>query len=138
MIFIFAPFIAWFISGALKFLINYLRFGRNAFEKIGNGGFPSTHTTIIITTVTLVGLSEGFSSSVFGLGVATALIIIIDALGLRRNVGKHAEVINKIIMENQLNNIKLRESMGHKRHEVAGGILLGIVIGLLLHWIVSL
>ncbi|WP_028553090.1 divergent PAP2 family protein [Paenibacillus sp. UNC451MF] len=132
MIYFIAPFMGWLVSGSLKFLINYIRFGKNAFGKIGNGGFPSTHTTIIVTSVTLVGLKEGLNSPIFGLGIATALIIIIDATGLRRNVGKHAKIINRMVVINKMDESGLRESMGHKKHEVIGGIVLGIVTGLLL------
>ena len=33
------PFIAWVASGVLKFLVNYLRSGKDAFRLVGNGGF---------------------------------------------------------------------------------------------------
>ncbi|MCS7464245.1 divergent PAP2 family protein [Paenibacillus doosanensis] len=133
MIYFIAPFLGWLISGSLKFFINYIRFGKGAFGKIGNGGFPSTHTTIIVTSVTLVGLKEGLNTPIFGLGLAIALIVIIDAIGLRRNVGKHAKIINKMIIINKLGESGLRESMGHKKHEVIGGIILGILIGSFLY-----
>ena len=50
MVFAVAPFIGWLVSGCLKFAINYIRFGKDAKSRIGNGGFPSTHTTIMTTT----------------------------------------------------------------------------------------
>ena len=130
MIYILTPFIGWFMSGCIKFAVNYIRFGKEAKNLIGNGGFPSTHTTIMTSTLILVGWMEGFTSAVFGLGVAITYIVIIDATGLRRMVGKHAEALNRIDQSG-----KLREKMGHTRIEVIGGLLLGTIIGTSLYFI---
>lgn len=122
-----APFIGWFIAGVTKYVVNHIRYG-NAKDRIGNGGFPSNHTTIMTSTVMLIGFQEGFLSPIYGLGVAVTYIVIIDALGLRRYVGRHAERINQL----QSEQIKLRESMGHSRLEVLGGLVLGTIIGYVL------
>ncbi|MFD0693093.1 divergent PAP2 family protein [Paenibacillus sp. GCM10027628] len=121
-----APFIAWFSAGILKFAINQLRYG-NARDRIGNGGFPSNHTTIMTTTVMLIGFREGFDSALFGLGTAITFIVIIDAMGLRRHVGRHAERINAL--QATKDGPMLRESMGHNRIEVLGGLVLGSILG---------
>jgi hypothetical protein len=126
-----APFIGWFVAGVLKFVINHVRYG-DARERIGNGGFPSNHTTIMTTIVALIGFKEGFSSPIFGLGVAITYIVIIDAIGLRRHVGRHAEKLNKIrkkYYQDEASFDVLRESMGHTPFEVFGGICLGTLIG---------
>lgn len=122
-----APFVAWLCAGILKFIINHIRYG-NAKARIGNGGFPSNHTTIMTTIVMLIGFREGFNSALFGLGAAITFIVIIDATGLRRHVGRHAERINMLHQEGPL----LRESMGHTRIEVLGGLVLGSILGYLL------
>ena len=122
-----APFIAWLCAGILKFIINHIRYG-NAKARIGNGGFPSNHTSIMTTIVMLIGFREGFGSALFGLGAAITFIVIIDATGLRRHVGRHAERINTLHQEGPL----LRESMGHTRIEVLGGLALGSILGYLL------
>lgn len=122
-----APVIAWLVAGTLKYLINSLRFG-NGRERIGNGGFPSNHTTMITTPVMLTGLQTGFDSPVFGLGVAVLCIVVMDATGLRRYVGYHAERINQL----QQAGPKLRESIGHKWAEIGGGLVLGTLLAFLL------
>ncbi|USG65611.1 divergent PAP2 family protein [Brevibacillus ruminantium] len=144
------PFIGWLVSGSIKFLINYLRFGKEARAKIGNGGFPSTHTTVMVTSIVFIGLREGFDHPVFGLGVAVTFIIIIDAMGLRRAVGKHAAVLNRMTVEHHPVSVELtpsatsdvpalpatkplRESMGHTKGEIVGGVVLGILLAKLLH-----
>lgn len=128
--YVIAPFIGWFISGFIKFAINYIRFGSDAKNRIGNGGFPSTHTCIMTTTISLIGWNEGFTSAVFGLGVAITYIVVIDATGLRRAVGKHAESLNN------LNTVmKHRTSMGHTKIEVLGGLAIGFIIGSVMYWL---
>ncbi|MFC0213935.1 divergent PAP2 family protein [Paenibacillus chartarius] len=126
--YIIAPFLAWLCAGTLKFIINQLRFG-NAKERIGNGGFPSNHTSIMTTTVMLIGFREGFDTAMFSLGAAITFIVIIDATGLRRHVGFHAKRLNEL---NPASEKKLRESMGHNRIEVLGGLVLGTLLGYVL------
>lgn len=130
-----APFIGWLVSGTVKFVINYLRFGSEAKQRVGNGGFPSTHTTVMTTTVMLIGLNEGFFSPVFGLGVAVTFIVIIDATGLRRAVGYHAERLNRLHAASPADReVKpLRESMGHTRTEILGGLVLGCLVAFMLN-----
>lgn len=126
MSYFFVPFIAWFVAGSLKYLINRLRFGKKAKSYIGNGGFPSNHTTVVTTITWLIGLREGFDSSVFGLGIALVMIVIFDATGLRKYVGEHAENINSL---NSDKTKRLRERIGHTKVEVIGGIFLGVLLG---------
>jgi acid phosphatase family membrane protein YuiD len=126
--YILAPFIGWLIAGCTKFAVNYLRFGSKAREKIGNGGFPSNHTTIMTTIVMLIGFQEGFNTPLFGLGIAITYIVIIDATGLRRHVGYHARDLNKILGKETH-----RESMGHTKIEIFGGLVLGTMIAYIIN-----
>ena len=127
MLYAIAPLVAWLVAGALKFGINHVRFG-NARERIGNGGFPSNHTTIVTTAAMLAGFREGFDSAAFGIGAAVVMIVAIDASGLRRHVGRHAARINALDPDGG----RLRESMGHAPFEIAGGLGLGVLLGYLL------
>lgn len=133
-LFMIAPVVGWLASGTIKFIINYARYQKDAFRHIGNGGFPSTHTTVVMTTVMMIGFLSGFNSAAFGLGVAFLTITIIDATGIRRALGKHAEHINKHIIKPQEGKA-LREKQGHNRIEVLGGIILGTIVGYILNLI---
>lgn len=126
--YILAPFIGWLVAGCTKFAVNYLRFGNQAKRKIGNGGFPSNHTTIMTTIVMLIGFEEGFNTPLFGLGVAITYIVIIDATGLRRYVGYHARDLNKVLGQSTH-----RESMGHTKIEILGGLILGTLIAYIIN-----
>lgn len=119
------PMIAWFCSGVTKFMINYIRFGAEARERVGNGGFPSTHTAVVSSAVMLIGFKEGFNTPLFSLGIAFLMITIIDATGIRRALGDHAKHINVLAKQER----KLRETQGHNKIEVLGGFILGTVLG---------
>lgn len=128
-----APFIGWFVSGCLKYLINMIRYGRdNAKHYAGNGGFPSTHTSTIATVTFLIGFSEGWLSPIFGLGVGFLFIIIIDATGLRDAVGKQAALLNKLHADDKEYKA-LRERMGHNRIEILGGLVVGFITAFILY-----
>lgn len=133
MYYCFVPLIAWLVAGFLKYLINRVRFGKDAFGYIGNGGFPSNHTTVVTTITWLIGLREGFDSPIFGLGVSLIMIVIFDATGLRKYVGQHAQHINMLNTESST--IKLRERIGHTKIEIIGGIVLGVILGSLIYLI---
>lgn len=122
------PFLAWLIAGSLKFLVNSYRAKKLAVGLIGYGGMPSNHSAIVSSMTALIAFQEGFSSS-FGAALTLAFIVILDASSLRRQIGKHAEKINQVIT----NEKPLRERMGHTPFEILAGILVGIMIGFIVH-----
>lgn len=67
---------------------------RTAFEA---GGFPSTHSSAVVAAATIVGAERGLADSIFGITVVYASLIMYDAQGVRREVGKHAKAINKLL-----------------------------------------
>ena len=119
------PMLAWLCSGCLKFAINYIRFGSEAKRRVGNGGFPSTHTAVVSSAVMLIGFKEGFNTPLFSLGLAVLMITSIDATGIRRALGEHARHLNQLAKPEK----SLRESQGHNRIEVLGGLVLGTLLG---------
>ena len=125
--FLFIPVIAWIVAGCTKFAVNFLRFGKSAFSLIGNGGFPSTHSTVVGSAFFFAVLKEGVDSTAAVTSLALLLIVIIDAMGLRRTVGRHATTLNEQLLLPQGKKI-LRERQGHEPFEVAGGLLLGFVV----------
>ena len=57
---------------------------------------------------------------------------VYDATGIRRQAGKHAEMINAMINDlasgHPLKEEQLREVLGHTPLEVLGGLILGLVV----------
>lgn len=119
------PFLAWLVAGVLKFSINSLKTGQLAFGLIGYGGLPSNHSAIVSSVAVLIALKEGIEHPAFGVALALAFVIMLDANSLRRQVGKHAESLNRL---NAVHNGQspLRERMGHTPVEIAAGIMVGV------------
>lgn len=121
------PFCAWLAAGSIKFLVNSARAGRLAFDLIGYGGLPSNHSAIVSSMAALIALREGIGNPVFGLALALAFIVMLDARSLRREVGRHAEALNRLA-ENRPEHAALRERIGHTPLEIAAGVIVGVLV----------
>jgi acid phosphatase family membrane protein YuiD len=128
-----AALIAWAIAQLIKVPIEYIQTRRwNWALLVQAGGMPSSHSALIVATTQGIGLSAGFNSALFALAFAIAMIVIYDATGIRRQAGKHAELINAMINDlatgNPLKEEQLREVLGHTPLEALGGIFLGLIV----------
>jgi acid phosphatase family membrane protein YuiD len=124
------PFVAWLTAGTLKFVINSIRAKRLAFSLIGYGGLPSNHSAIVSSIAALIAFREGIDHPAFGVAVALAFIVMLDANNLRKQMGKQAEAINRLSAALEPSGYTpLRERMGHSRIEIMAGVLVGIVVG---------
>jgi acid phosphatase family membrane protein YuiD len=134
--YVITPFIAWLLAGSIKFIINSVNAGKLAFWQIGYGGLPSNHSAIVSSMAALIAFREGIANPAFGVALALAFIVMLDANSLRRQVGKQAAAINRL---NKTQNIRepLRERMGHSRIEIIAGIILGIATAWLVDTIIN-
>lgn len=123
-----APIATWVAAGSCKFLMNSVRRRRLAFDRIGLGGAPSTHTSIVIAMLTLVMLREGLATPATGIAATLALIVIIDATDLRRKVGLHASQLQRLFPADEECR-RLRTSIGHTLPEILAGIAVGACCG---------
>jgi len=131
---------AWLIAQVIKIPLDYMRTRRwNWALLLTTGGMPSSHSSLMTGTVFAIGLYHGFDNPIFALGVAITMIVTYDAAGVRRQTGVHAQRINVLFGELLRGHIfsekDLREVLGHTPLEVAGGILLGLVVALA-QWLV--
>ena len=118
------PAVAWLAAGSAKFLLNSAKSRRLAFDLIGYGGMPSTHTAIVAATAALIGLKEGVGTPAFGVALTLAFIVMLDANSLRGQIGKQAQAINRLIADSSKQS--LRERVGHTRAEIAAGVAVGV------------
>ena len=126
------PLLAWLLAGSLKFLINSCRAGQPAFGQIGYGGMPSNHSAIVSSMAALIALKHGIDHPAFGVALTLAIIVILDASSLRRQVGKQAQAINRLNQE-RTDATPLRERMGHTRWEILGGVVCGVALACAVH-----
>ena len=131
---LFAALIGWFLAQGLKIPIHFLVEHEWNFSRFhGSGGMPSSHSAMVVSAAVMTGAAAGFDSPVFAVAVVLACIVMYDAAGVRRETGKQATVINQILRDVLVNgqpisDAQLKELVGHKPIEVAGGALVGILV----------
>ena len=142
---IFISFFALIICQIIKFVFESLKYKSLVWNRLinGAGGMPSAHASFTFSLVTSVGLAEGFNSSLFAVALIISLIVCYDAMGVRFESGKQAEVINdmaEVIRKDhvfkKLSFEHLKEQLGHKPIEVIMGMILGILVSLFFNLIV--
>ena len=97
----------------------------------GTGGMPSSHTAVVCSTAFSCGILYGYDSALFAVAAILAAVVMKDAVGVRREAGKQAEVINQITEEmgkkkKRFMSVSLPELLGHTPLQVVFGALLGI------------
>lgn len=125
--------IAWTIAQTVKVPIEYLKTRRWNWSLLFRaGGMPSSHSALVTAVAHSLGLFYGFDSPFFAIGLTLAMVVVYDATGIRRQAGKHAELINAMINDlasgHPLKEEQLREVLGHTPIEAFAGVVLGIVI----------
>lgn len=130
--YIFLPLIAAIIAQIIKLIINGVKNKFSWAELNSYGGMPSSHAALVITLTTLIGYYEGWTSAVFAVAFVFAVIVIRDAGGFRRALGRHATELNQIIhaLPGSTNYpfTHLNERMGHTPLELFFGSLLGLIV----------
>ena len=126
---------AWLLAQSLKIPIDYYRTKKIHWGLwFTAGGMPSSHSAMMTAATLAIGLFHGFDNPLFGLAVGISMIVIYDATGIRRQAGMQARKINVLINEllqgHPINEKQLKEVLGHTPLEVAGGVVLGLLISL--------
>ena len=132
--FIYVPFLTWFAIQLFKVIWDLVTTKKFNFKRIlGAGGMPSSHSAVVCSLATLIGRSNGFESPLFALSVIFALVVMYDACGVRRETGKQAQLLNKLVETPGLSGVqvseKLVEVLGHTPFQVLVGAIIGIIVG---------
>ena len=124
---------AWIAAQILKVFTGIFRLKTFSIVELlfGTGGMPSSHTAAVFALTTACGIKFGLGSAEFAISGVLALIVMRDAMGMRRQVGEHAKTLNLILKE--LANPKLAgkalgELAGHTPLQVAMGALVGVLV----------
>ncbi len=133
-----AAFFGWLTAQVLKTIIYVLV--NKSFDPerlLGDGGMPSSHSATVMALVTSTCFYYGAASFEVAIAGVLALITMHDAMGVRRETGIQAKVINNM-MEwlSELNGDidaeeKLKEFVGHTPMQVMFGAILGVIVGLI-------
>ena len=133
-IYVVAPIIGWLSAHVVKFLLTLVASGgkeRSLSIFLKAGGMPSSHSSVMVATMTVIGARQGVGSALFGLGAAVTAIIIYDALNVRRAVGEQGDVLRKVAAHTKVED-RFYTAYGHTLTEVIAGVIVGLVVGWIL------
>ena len=135
----------WFFSQFIKAIIALFQIRNKGLKEIletmfwRTGGMPSSHAAVVTSMTASVAFNEGLGSNLFAVSLVIALVVMRDAMGVRRAVGVQARALNLLgdrtagKLEIEFN--PLKEIQGHAPQEVIVGALLGILISAVYAWL---
>jgi len=96
------------------------------------GGMPSSHAALVSSLCTSLALVRGIASDLFIFSFWFALVVLRDAMGIRRSAGLLAKALNNLGKQTSektgLDFQAVKEIQGHTPLEVIVGTSLGICI----------
>lgn len=130
------PLLAGVLAQLCKFLIKSNRQKWNFKNITAYSGMPSGHSAMVVSLASIIGLIEGTNSALFAMSVILAIIVIRDALGIRRYLGQHGKTLNILVNDLKDDEVldakypHLLEKIGHTPLQVLAGSLLGFMVSL--------
>ena len=138
-------FLGYFTAQIIKAVIEAIMDHSFSFRRLlsGNGGMPSSHASTVCALATMTAFTAGVASFEFAIAVVFAIIVMVDASGVRRETGNQAIVLNELmeyfakLKDNppRFSQDKLKELIGHTPFQVQIGAALGIIIAVTVHFI---
>jgi acid phosphatase family membrane protein YuiD len=129
---------SWFLAQMVKAAIMLLKANRKSGKEVlatiawRTGGMPSSHAALVSAMTTSVAFKEGVQSNLFVVVFFMSLIIMRDAMGVRRSSGIQGKSLNSLgrNLEERFGfeYHPIKEVQGHTPLEVVIGALLGIFI----------
>ena len=94
----------------MKAVINIIMDRKFSFERLfGDGGMPSGHSATVTSLMIMVGYTSGFGSPLFALSAIFAAVVMHDAMGVRRETGKHAVSIKELADRSFMSEVSFRK-----------------------------
>lgn len=138
----FSAAVGWLIAQILKTMIHMAFTKKFVAERlVGSGGMPSSHSATVCAFATATALNYGGDSFEFAIALILSIIVMYDAIGVRRETGIQAKVLNDIMEifadmgRSELTaDEKLKEFVGHTPVQVLAGAILGILVSLTINY----
>ena len=134
--------VGWLLAQLLKVLTGMFKERRFSVATLlfSTGGMPSSHTACVVALTTSSIVSHGFGSFQFAITFFFAMVVMIDAMGVRRETGEQAKLLNRIVEDffdpkkglGSENWREFKELVGHTPLQVFAGAGVGIAVPLLL------
>ena len=131
------PIMAGLLAQVIKLFIKSNQQKWQVKNLLAYSGMPSGHSAMIVSLATIIGLVEGLHSPFFAISVVLMIIVIRDALGIRRYLGQHGKTLNILVKDLSNDNVldkqypHLLERIGHTPLQVLAGSTLGFLISFL-------
>jgi acid phosphatase family membrane protein YuiD len=129
----------------IKIVVDFIKWEKITFFKIfAAGWFPSVHSGLSTSILTVVGYNYWIWSMEFAVVLIFSLLFWYDAANVRYQAWEHAKVINNL--RKQLSNLlvsvypdhkTLKERLGHTVEEVIWWILISLILTLIILKILS-
>lgn len=131
--------LGWMVAQLLKTAIHLFLTREFVAERlVGSGGMPSSHSSTVCSLAAATYFQYGAGSFEFAIALILAIVVMYDAMGVRRETGIQAKVLNDMIEvfeamgRGELSaHDKLKEFVGHTPLQVLMGALLGILVAVL-------
>lgn len=139
--FIIVIFASFLVAQLSKFFIPTNHLGWHWRNIFSYSGMPSSHAAASIGLTTIIGLRLGFDSPFFAIVLFFTILVIRDAVGIRRYIGAQGEVINDLVKDlgddQYLNQAypKMKERVGHTKKQILVGSLIGLVVALVTYYL---
>ena len=136
-------FAGYFTAQVVKAVLEAVMDHTFSFRRLmtGNGGMPSSHASTVTALATMTAFTSGVDSFQFAFSVIFAIVVMVDASGVRRETGKQAIVLNELmeyfgkLRDNppRFSQENLKELIGHSPLQVQIGAILGVIIAVVMH-----
>lgn len=101
------------------------------------GGMPSSHSAFVAALTTMVAYKEGVDTVAFSISVVFSLLVITDAMQLRKHIDQQGQAISKIISrlttDEQKSLPQFKAKIEHTLPQILVGALLGFIIASLVN-----
>lgn len=126
----------WFLAQFFKIFTKWYKTGVfSPMAFFDSGGMPSSHSSLCSAVTTAVAIHHGLGSSLFAVCTCFSVIVMYDAMGVRRHAGLQAQVLNAVVDDllegHPVSERKLKEVLGHTPRQVMCGAILGLLVGLI-------
>jgi acid phosphatase family membrane protein YuiD len=136
---------SWVLSQFIKGAIALLQIRKKGLREVletlfwRTGGMPSSHAAVVTSMAVSVALCEGVGSNLFAVSIFVAMVVMRDAMGVRRASGLQARALNYLgrLFAEKLGGEfdPVKEIQGHAPLEVIVGALLGVFIPAAYAWL---
>jgi len=135
-----SPMAAGLIAQTIKLFINSNKKGFKFKNILAYSGMPSGHSAMVISLVTSIYIQDGIHSSSLAVSAILAIVVIRDAVGIRKYLGRHGETLNILVEDLEDDNVlehnypHLLEKIGHTPLQVLAGSIIGVLTSILFYF----